>query len=359
MIVNKDHLEVKFLNRLENLLPKNKLFYIFNCNKINFAPIILKANDLLAANINILIDCSQEGFYSIVNKIYTSLIVSNKIQEDKIFLLSGAADIQQIVEFESKKFNKKPFQSYYINELEIGTASQLNSFIKTETFEKINFLKSFICLNRHWRLHRPLLVAMLAKRNLINKGFVSLTDSFNMNWDDIIHTIKLRHSKDNEIYNFFLKNKEYIKTLTPLVLDESKLNQPQFSLTHNLNYFYENSYFSVVTETYFYSNVKAKETSMRFLTEKTFKPIVYKHSFILVSVPNMLPLLRDAGYKTFHPYIDESYDSEVDDGKRMIKILDEIERLSNLKEEELTDFLQNVAPICEHNFNLLYSKKDL
>ena len=49
---------------------------------------------------------------------------------------------------------------------------------------------------------------------------------------------------------------------------------------------------------------------------------------------------------------------EIDDGKRMLMILHEIERLSNLNQEELSDFLIKAIEICNYNYNVLMSKKN-
>ena len=48
---------------------------------------------------------------------------------------------------------------------------------------------------------------------------------------------------------------------------------------------------------------------------------------------------------------------EEDDGKRMLMILDEIERLSNLNDAELEQFILSVREICDYNYNMLMSKK--
>ena len=58
------------------------------------------------------------------------------------------------------------------------------------------------------------------------------------------------------------------------------------------------------------------------------------------------------GYKTFHPYIDESYDNEDDDLKRLKMIQIEIEKFANKTKEEKDEFLNNVKDICVYNQNL-------
>jgi hypothetical protein len=76
-----------------------------------------------------------------------------------------------------------------------------------------------------------------------------------------------------------------------------------------------------------------------------------------VSVPRTLELLRELGYETFSPWIDESYDLETDDNQRLLMVAREIQRLSNLTSEELTTYLNGVRDICEHNLSVLLSKK--
>jgi hypothetical protein len=68
--------------------------------------------------------------------------------------------------------------------------------------------------------------------------------------------------------------------------------------------------------------------------------------------------LRTLGYKTFHPYIDESYDSETSDVVRLKMILKEIERLSKFNDDEVSEFIDMVKPIVEHNYLTLLDRKD-
>ena len=78
--------------------------------------------------------------------------------------------------------------------------------------------------------------------------------------------------------------------------------------------------------------------------------------FIVLAGPHYLKYLRKLGYQTFHGFIDESYDDEIDNGKRMWKICKEIERISNLPLNQLHDWYQSIKPIVLHNRNLLTSK---
>ena len=82
-----------------------------------------------------------------------------------------------------------------------------------------------------------------------------------------------------------------------------------------------------------------------------------KHPFIIVSTPNFLEKFKEIGYRSFSPWINEDYDKEADDAVRMMKIVQEIKRLSNLSASELEGFLNAMREVCEHNYNLLMSKK--
>jgi hypothetical protein len=62
------------------------------------------------------------------------------------------------------------------------------------------------------------------------------------------------------------------------------------------------------------------------------------------------------GYKTFSPFVDESYDDEIDDTRRVLKLAKEVQRLANLSPTELTEFLKFAKPIVEHNFQTIINK---
>ena len=68
-----------------------------------------------------------------------------------------------------------------------------------------------------------------------------------------------------------------------------------------------------------------------------------------MSTPYCLKYLKKFGFETFHPFIDESYDREENDLKRMQMIFDELDKFRNKSNEELKDWWRQVLPILEHN----------
>ena len=115
--------------------------------------------------------------------------------------------------------------------------------------------------------------------------------------------------------------------------------------------YYRDSYFNIVTETHFYEN-------SLFLSEKIYKPIIYKQPFLVYSSPFSIKRLRTIGYKTFSSIIDESYDLEVDNNKRRKMIELEIERLCNLPLDELHNLYVSIKDILEYNFEYFINKLD-
>ena len=124
--------------------------------------------------------------------------------------------------------------------------------------------------------------------------------------------------------------------------------------------YYQNSYFSLVTETFFFKtiekNSKVVDENSVFFSEKIFKPIICKHPFIMMNRPYSLEYLRKIGYKTFAPFIDETYDTIEDDEDRLLAVVNEVERLSKMTDDEWIAWQENVRDIVEHNYKVITSK---
>lgn len=92
------------------------------------------------------------------------------------------------------------------------------------------------------------------------------------------------------------------------------------------------------------------------ISEKIYKSMYHKKPFIVISQPYALEYLRESGYKTFDPLIDESYDRIEKYDDRISCILSEIERIANLPEQEYKNILNDMTEIVEHNYNVLMQK---
>jgi hypothetical protein len=96
------------------------------------------------------------------------------------------------------------------------------------------------------------------------------------------------------------------------------------------------------------------------MSEKIFKPISNLVPFIIVSSPFFLDKLKEIGFKTFSPWIDESYDNEVDNDKRFFMILDEVKRLCSMSKEEIHKWYYEMEDILIYNQDHFanYKKQD-
>lgn len=101
-----------------------------------------------------------------------------------------------------------------------------------------------------------------------------------------------------------------------------------------------------------------KDYSPAFPTEKTYKVLSCKRPFVAFTTPYFLEELRVLGYRTFHPYINESYDKIEDNTQRLFAITEEIKRLSKMDSREFSNVLKCCREICEHNYNVLLSNKE-
>lgn len=90
------------------------------------------------------------------------------------------------------------------------------------------------------------------------------------------------------------------------------------------------------------------------LTEKTFKAIALEMPFVLVATAGSLEYLRRYGFQTFSGIFDESYDLEINDVKRIEKVVKLLKELDDLSHHEKQQVHRACLPVVEHNFNHFY-----
>ena len=231
--------------------------------------------------------------------------------------------------------------------------------------------KKYINFNRVPRTHRSVLFAELSRRGLLQDSYTSFDTCFNESrekgtLEDFVerqYDVKFDTSENKEmVRNEFGKVWDQL----PLVINRTVERDNPVDIQMEDAKYFKNSYFSVVSETCFYTVPDVNDLSNYtnywngvFFSEKLFKPLVYKHPFVLVGTYKSLEKLHQLGYKTFHPYIDETYDSVEDDNTRLKMIADLVERLYNMNDDDMLYFMKKVKPIIEHNFNHFLSDKNL
>jgi len=188
--------------------------------------------------------------------------------------------------------------------------------------------KYFMCMNRNSeRLHRTYLVSELVENRLLDKGYISLLQSDTV--DDMC-------TRDEKL-------KRNIGDRYPFTIDYDD----KYFIANMHNFFntkesWLDSYFSVVNET---TNSK----SHIFITEKSVRPMIYYHPFIIYGNPHTLKELKELGFKTFPEFFDESYDDEPHPIKRMNMIVENVKRLCDMSKDDIHNLYQSVKPKLLHN----------
>jgi hypothetical protein len=151
------------------------------------------------------------------------------------------------------------------------------------------------------------------------------------------------HYRDHKFKNINFE----LKDIT--VLDLLKDNQcgSNESALYNHDDF-NSTAISVVSETIF-------DDSRIHLTEKTLRPIACGHPFVLAAGPHSLEYLRSYGFKTFDPWIDESYDQETDSLLRLEKIINSMNKINSLGAPEFDQFLLEIRRIADFNKKHFFS----
>ena len=93
-----------------------------------------------------------------------------------------------------------------------------------------------------------------------------------------------------------------------------------------------------------------------FFSQTTYKPIVSLTPFIMFGSPYMMKNLHEVqGYVKFR-FIDESYDSEEDNSKRLRMIVTEIKRLCEMPIKDLHDSYYSELNVLSRNQEIIFEE---
>jgi len=304
----------------------------------------------------LLFDNLYEGnFTPMVNKIYES-IKNTSIRPEQIYYFSCALDSDKHHDIYCHTHDIiRKINIYSCNAWEYH--AYITSTIKDIKYRIENKEKTFLCFNRVLRTHRLALLGLILENNLLENTYYSFFDDIVYGkFSDIINTVK--NNLSEETYRI-IEDQYYLnKSQFPLKLNIEG-HENQTSIKKEDLILFQKSYFSLVTETYFFTTTYPGDIDEQtiFFSEKIFKPIIMKHPFVLVSRPHSLEYLKKLGYRTFSPFIDESYDNIDNDEERLLAIVREVSRMNNFTSDEWIKWQTNIKPIIEHNYNIISSRK--
>jgi hypothetical protein len=219
---------------------------------------------------------------------------------------------------------------------------------RAEVLEKARQLppkKKFVCLNNMPRTQRLHVVSWIVSNGHLRDGHVSClhipeAQFIEAVWSDVETYGGVRR----EAFDWVLEN-------TPILadVDTSETRGNLAGLLGGLT-MYADTAFSLVTESEF------SQGEVRRITEKVLKPLANMQPMLLVASPGSLDILRDEGFRTFSPWIDESYDRIEDVVLRMRAVLAETERLLALSPDGLRSMNIALLDTLRHNYELMWSK---
>lgn len=214
--------------------------------------------------------------------------------------------------------------------------------------------RRFLCFNATPRPHRVRLLLELRNRGFLAEGLVSCPDLpadieshwQRVDWVDAAYREIFPRPIGDPSWDF-----DGLRAALPLVVDvEMRTREEGIALRsrgtiYNANppWPYLATCFSIVTESDFDGRANPR------LTEKTWKPVVESHPFLLVGGHRALAAFRALGFRSFSPWIDERYDEIAESRRRMEALLAEIDRLCTMPIAELRAIRRALAPVLEHN----------
>jgi hypothetical protein len=144
--------------------------------------------------------------------------------------------------------------------------------------------------------------------------------------------------KEHAAHNYpdFTEDEQINSGMNPVAYNEK---------THQLQYLYKETFVSVHAESRF-----AQPTGN--YSEKVIQSIIYKTPFILLAPPYTLKCMKEAGYKTFDQWWDESYDEEENHMLRFKKIVEIIDWIDGLSYKVLLKMHKEMEAILAYNFQV-------
>lgn len=313
------------------------------------------------SNKKIVYNHRSEGF--VIDQIHNAAkmfhILSKKYDipvKDHIYV-SGCLPINQNFKYYEQICQREsiiPIKMISVNHFEILNSTYFNK-------NKIKFNscleskgKKFISMNGVTRPHRTYLTGLLLAHNLFDEGYYSYT-GLNVGINGVYQFAEYSERYSDLTTKVLLEN----RTKFPCYINKFN-NEDPWHIENDIEYF-NNARFNIICETNFYDREDGKECfnfkDVIFFTEKTFRSIGYSCPFILLNRPYSLKSLQDYGYKTFHPFINEDYDTIENDDDRLYAAFCEIQRLCSLSNYEWAQLHQKILPILEYNYNKLINAR--
>ena len=340
-IIGQVHKYSNFINNSNIELPKEVEYQILNNN---LKVIFLADHE------------SPDDLELFINTL-TNTIKHNNWKETNFYIMSNNSMLYNV----KTKFGSD-INFYKTNSLLKLVSNDLKNKPKESD---ISYNKKFIFLyqNRQPHFHRVSLLTHLKNLELLDNDIIdwSLVIDYSTYNKDNTNIQSIKHLKGYiDITNKSLI-KDYLEIIKTKKLSYYEQNVNWFDnvedyiqLEHLTIESYKNSYINIVAESHF----DYKENDVH-ITEKSFKPFYYFQIPIFLASYHHIKMLRqEYEFDVFDDLIDHSYDNEIDDVKRFHMVINEIKRLSNMRDDITIYYKNNINRILHnHNYVKNYPKK--
>ena len=344
--------EINLLDVESGQWPINPFVMILDGNDISIILDYLKnekrlISDLQNNNCRVIVNIREGG---VNEKGYTyyefeepgsldNLIQKNKIPKGNVIWMTPEYLIdneqQKDFPFVQKFFNKWELQLDSIKQ-EYYHPYMLDIFKNGRNFSRP---KHFYCVSSSPRCHRLDLINFLTDNDLLKCGNATFFSNAHGEMEN--EEFQVLGGRDLKF------DSEYYWEGRDKTGDESYLPTYAINITQCFN-----SYFHLLTGSIFEIDENSKFPYI-FFNEKIWKAMITLQPFIFIGQPNTLSMVKRFGFKTFHPFIDESYDGELNNEKRKLLIYDEIKRLCSMSIEDMDKWFWDMEDILIHNYNRL------
>ena len=307
-------------------------------------------NDVKNGICKVVIFCADDGHYGEkvdcwyeddTLQIINDWVLKSELTKDSVIFISQNFLIKEVMKKYNYNFQVEPFRR--LSETHLTNVNIVSD--NTNLYQETPISNLFLTYNKHPKPYRVYLIKQLNDRGLLDKGLYSFHNDEPQLIEPVFKALnRLLRKKGRETYGLDIE-KNILSLSRSIHYEHDYLNNYNGpDADGQLIQFddYLSSFVSLVSE----SNVGIDTV---YFSEKTYKPIVAKHPFILLSSQYSLKKLKELGYKTFDKWWDESYDECVDYIDRIDKIIEIITDLSKLNQSELKLLRKDMNEVLEHN----------
>jgi hypothetical protein len=362
IFINSETSEDNYLSRIKQYLKdKNSPLYYKKIKDLNNIHIVIFFTDKMNAT-----DIYSEETNNPVG-IAKDLLDKYGLKNELLNFIMVTYIPEKFKNLEQQKFKYVyvPFFSHLPDDKIVDLSRQIYfDYILPQNNPDTTFLlrkNYYISYNFIGKSHRSLLYYFLFKENFLKKGIFSyrygagdcqfellpIEEKIQRFITDVEFGFERNFCKDVELHKGNNLLQEIVKKIPYKsdMNDEELLKNSGSVLLNVIDHF--SSYFNIMTITDW-------NCDQIHLDEKCWKPILTFQPFIAIGPAYSLEGYHSLGFKTFHPYIDESYDRIEDQGERFLAIMNNINKLCNMSKSQINDWYFKMTDIYEYNNKLLY-----